>query len=36
MEIQLNAFLASALDGGEWADSRLGHFNPGIKKARIG
>jgi hypothetical protein len=30
MEIQLHAFLTSALDGGgEWSDSRPGRFTPG-------
>jgi hypothetical protein len=27
-EIQLNAFLKSALDGGEWSVSRPGRFTP--------
>jgi len=29
VEIQLHAFLTSALDGGEWSASRPGHFTPG-------
>jgi hypothetical protein len=26
---QIHTFLTSALDGGEWSDSLLGHFTPG-------
>jgi hypothetical protein len=29
VEVKLHAFLNSALDGGEWSASRLGHFTPG-------
>jgi hypothetical protein len=29
VEVQLHAFLTSALDGGERSASRLGRFNPG-------
>jgi hypothetical protein len=32
MEVQLYAFLTSALDGCKWSDSRPGHFNPGEKR----
>jgi len=28
-KLKLYVFLTSALDGGDWSDSRLGHFNPG-------
>jgi hypothetical protein len=28
VEVQLRAFLTSALDGDEWLASRLGRFNP--------
>jgi hypothetical protein len=28
VEVQLNAFLTSELDGGEWSVSRLGRFTP--------
>jgi len=28
MEVQLHAFLTSALDGGEWSASRAGYFTP--------
>jgi hypothetical protein len=28
VEVQLHAFLTSALDGGEWSASRPGHFTP--------
>jgi hypothetical protein len=29
MEVYLHAFLASALDGGEWSASRASDFTPG-------
>jgi hypothetical protein len=29
VEVYFHAFLTSALDGGEWSASRLGHFIPG-------
>jgi hypothetical protein len=29
VELQLHAFLTSALDGGEWSTSRSGCFTPG-------
>jgi len=29
VEVQLHAFLTSALDGGEWSTSRLGRFTSG-------
>jgi len=28
VEVQLDAFLTSALDGGKWLDSRSGRFTP--------
>jgi hypothetical protein len=28
VEVQLHAFLTSAVDGGEWSASRSGHFTP--------
>jgi len=28
VEIQLHAFLTSALDGGEWSSAHPGHFTP--------
>jgi len=31
LEVQLNAFLTSALDGGEWSASFPGRFTPGGK-----
>jgi len=29
VEVQLHAFLTSALDGGEWSSSRSGRYTPG-------
>jgi len=35
VELQLHAFLNSALDGGEWLDSRLRRFTPGERAPGI-
>jgi hypothetical protein len=38
VEVQLHAFLTSALDGGEWSASRFSRFSPGthwIKKRKF-
>jgi len=31
VELQIHAFITSALDGGEWSASRPGRFTPGNK-----
>jgi len=31
MEVQLHAFLSSALDGGEWSASHSGRFTYGVR-----
>jgi hypothetical protein len=31
VEMELHAFLISALDGGEWSASRVDCFTPGVK-----
>jgi len=33
-EVQLDSFLTSALDGGEWLASRFGYFTP-TEKAHV-
>jgi len=31
VEVEIYAFLTSALDGGEWLGSYSGHFTPGVR-----
>jgi hypothetical protein len=31
VDVKFHVFLTQALDGGEWEDSRLGHFILGVK-----
>jgi hypothetical protein len=31
VDVEIHIFLTSALAGGKWSASRLGHFTPGIR-----